>query len=124
VSQRPVIQRPAWLAAVLSVMVAMLTAIPARPAQALTAGDIVFVTDRWDGYGEIALRKANGDVVNLTDDGADANYSTPVVSPDGSKIAYKSDTSPTGLYVMNADGSGQGGSPTTSRRLDTASGRT
>jgi hypothetical protein len=53
VSQRPVIQRLAWLAAVLSVMVAMLTTIPAKPALALTAGDIVFVTDRWDGYGEI-----------------------------------------------------------------------
>jgi Tol biopolymer transport system component len=86
---------------------ALVTVVPARPAEALTEGEIVFVTDRYDGYGEIALREADGDVVNLSNDGADATYSNPQVSPDGRKIAYKSDTSPTGIYVMNADGSGQ-----------------
>jgi hypothetical protein len=101
VSRRPVISRLAALLAVLSMMVAALVTVPARPAEALTAGDIVFGTQRYSsGADEIARLQSGGTVSNLSNDGSGAANTMPVISPDGCKIAYRQGNEPnSGLYV-------------------------
>jgi hypothetical protein len=86
-------------------MVGLLTAIPAAPAAAATAGQIIFVSNRWSNGSEVALRDSSS-VVNISDIG-DLGDAQPSVAPNGKKIAYWNDSTPRGLYVMNVDGSGK-----------------
>ncbi len=70
-------------------------------------GRIVFVSDRDHAYGEIYTRSFSGGAwTRLTSDLA--TDTAPAWSPDGSQIAYASDTAgSTDIWVMNTDGSGK-----------------
>ena len=81
-----------------------------RPAWSPDGSKIVFSSNRdGDGYDRIYVMTADGSGVNrLTNDSA--RDSDPNWSADGSKLAFTrdwpSDTSKSGVHVMNADGSG------------------
>lgn len=73
------------------------------PAECVTGGEIVFVSDR-EGNTDIYRMDTDGDnIVNLTQDPAD-DYS-PRWSPDGTQIAFASTRAGAAdIYVMDADG--------------------
>ena len=88
---------------------ALSTNSDSQPAWSPDGTEIAFISGR-DGNSEIYATKADGSAqTRLTQTGS-SNEAQPAWSPDGSKIAYSRldpNTNGQGLWVMNADGSGQ-----------------
>ena len=114
-------RRSVLLALVLGVILAALTALEAEATFPGTNGRIAFASERTMGAG---VNNPTGDIEIFTirPDGTGLKQLTfntaqdydPVVSPDGTKIAYssrgESNSNPEGdleIYVINADGSGE-----------------
>ena len=91
-----------------ALLVALVISAPAQAAFPGQNGKIAFSSAR-DGGGtakEIYSMNPDGSVqTRLTSSDGDNNV--PVWSPDGSRIAFTSTRGPSGIWVMNADGSGQ-----------------
>ena len=69
----------------------------------LDEAKIIFSSDRNGNYSIYSMNLRTNEVIKISKNGL-RNYYDPSVSPNGRKIAFTSDD---GLYVMNADGSGE-----------------
>jgi Tol biopolymer transport system component len=76
--------------------------------KAVVPGTIVFASNRDEGHGEIySMRDDGAYVTRLTFNSV--QDAAPLLSPDGSKITFRRELSPSNVFVMNVDGTSQVG---------------
>lgn len=78
-------------------------AIEAYPSLSPDGRSILYVTDEGKGDDIYLLRIGGSNPQNLTSDSPNRD-TMPAYSPDGNRIAFRSDREPAGIYVMGATG--------------------
>jgi Tol biopolymer transport system component len=72
--------------------------------QPIVPGTVVFASTRDEGHGEIYSMLDDGtNVVRLTNNAV--QDAAPLLSPDGTKITFRRERSPSNVFLMNVDGS-------------------